>query len=176
MPTSCDRPDWHERAAAVADRSLAPIRLPREVLLEIFQHAIECYPEECCGLVVGDRGPTRVVRCTNVQSRRRAKGESELDARYAFWIDEQELSRALRRAESQGEALHVVYHSHIDTAAYLSQTDADAALSPDGEPTWPGVQHLVVAAYEDGVRDSALFEWDEDDGGYRGRPVVGEGS
>jgi proteasome lid subunit RPN8/RPN11 len=138
MPDS-DQP-WQTRAAAQLDGSLEPVELPRELLLEVFQHARECYPEECCGLLTGtDRGdPVRVIRCSNVQSARVARGESVLDARRAFWIDEQELLNALRGAEQRGERLVVVYHSHVDTAAYLSFTDLEGALGPDGRRSTMG--------------------------------------
>ena len=159
--SSSSEAEWRERAAVVVDPALEPSLLSRALMLEVFQHARECYPEECCGLLIGPpaAAPSRFVRCTNVQSRRRAQGESELDARHAFWIDEGELLRALRSAEERGEELRVVYHSHVDTPAYLSHTDLQGALSPDGLPLWPGVAHLVVSVREDGVHEAALFDW-----------------
>ena len=165
---------WRERAAVVVDPSLRPVLLPRELMLEIFQHARECYPEECCGLLTGVEGsgePSRFVRCTNVQSRRRSMGESELDARHGFWIDELELLRTLRETEERGEALQVVYHSHIDTPAYLSHTDLQGAVGHNGAPLWPGVAHLVVSVQDGGVHEAALFEWDSEAGRFLGRAV-----
>ena len=171
MPDS-DQP-WQTRAAAQVEDKLEPAALPRELLVEVFQHARECYPEECCGLLTGADGesPTRVVRCTNVQSTRVARGESDLDARRAFWIDEQELLNALRGAEQRGERLVVVYHSHVDTAAYLSHTDLEGALGPDGRPLYPGAAQLVVSVQESGVLGAALFEWDEASRRFQGRAV-----
>ena len=167
-----DQP-WQERAAARVDETVAAAELPRELLLEVFQHARECYPEECCGLLTGtDRGdPVRVIRCSNVQSARVARGESVLDASRAFWIDEQELLNALRGAEQRGERLVVVYHSHVDTAAYLSFTDLEGALGPDGRPIYAGAAQLVVSVQESGVQSAALFEWDESERRFRGRAV-----
>lgn len=165
--------EWRERAAAVADPEAEPAQLPRELLLEVFQHARECYPEECCGLFTGTEsaGPLHVVRCANVQSKRVARAESNLDASRAFWIDEQELLHALRTAEFSGERLWLVYHSHVDTAAYLSHTDVAGALGPDGEPAYPRSAQLVVSVRESGVGEAALFEWDEVARSFRGRPV-----
>jgi proteasome lid subunit RPN8/RPN11 len=165
--------DWRERAAAVSDAGAEPAPLPRALLLEVFQHARECYPEECCGLLSGtDRdGPLHVIRCANVQSQRVARGESNLDATRAFWIDEQELLNALRSAEASGEKLLIIYHSHVDTAAYLSHTDAAGALGPDGTPLYPDCAQLVVAVDESGPGDAALFVWDDAARAFRGRPV-----
>lgn len=164
---------WRARAAAVVDAALEPAVLPREVLLEVFQHARECYPEECCGLLLGTdaQGPLRVLRCANVQSARAARGESDLDARRAFWIDEQELLHALRDADQRGERLVAVYHSHVDTAAYLSFTDLAGALGPDGRPLYPGAQQLVVSVQESGVCAAALFSWDAAAERFRGRAL-----
>ena len=165
--------DWRGRAAVIADPDAEPAPLPRELLLEVFQHARECYPEECCGLFTGTEsdGPLHVVRCANVQSKRVARGESNLDASRAFWIDEQELLHALRTAESSGERVLVIYHSHVDTAAYLSHTDVAGALGPDGEPAYPSSAQLVVSVREAGVGEAALFEWNEAARAFRGRPV-----
>src|SRR5262245_23926261 len=44
------------RAAAVLDPALPPVALPRGLVLEAFAHARECYPEECCGLLIGPAG------------------------------------------------------------------------------------------------------------------------
>jgi [CysO sulfur-carrier protein]-S-L-cysteine hydrolase len=165
--------EWRERAAVVSDGDAEPAELPRELLLEVFQHARECYPEECCGLLTGTEhdGPLHVVRCANVQSQRVARGESNLDASRAFWIDEQELLHALREAESVGERLLCIYHSHVDAAAYLSHTDVAGALGPDAEPLYPGAAQLVVSIGESGVDAAALFEWDPDARAFRGRGV-----
>jgi proteasome lid subunit RPN8/RPN11 len=154
------------------DASLEPMR-SRVPCWSRFQHARECYPEECCGLLTGadSESPVRVVRCTNVQSKRVARGESDLDARRAFWIDEQELLNALRAAEQRGERLVVIYHSHVDTAAYLSLTDLEGALGPDDRPLYPGTAQLVVSVQESGVLGAALFDWDESSRSFRGRDV-----
>lgn len=165
--------DWRERAAAIADPAAEPAELPRELLLEVFQHARECYPEECCGLLTGTEsaGPLHVVRCSNVQSKRVARGESNLDASRAFWIDEQELLHALRTAEASGERLVLIYHSHVDTAAYLSHTDVAGALGPDGEPAYPGAAQLVVSVRDSGVGEAALFAWEPASRSFVGRLV-----
>ncbi len=152
---------WRERAAATIDGARAPVLLRSELVHELFAHARECYPEECCGLVIGGQGGVpRIVRCTNVQSQRQSRGESVLDATQGFWIDERELLAALREAEANGEQLLAIYHSHVDTAAYLSHTDLRGALDPDGEPLWPGAAQVVVSVFEQGARELGYFEWD----------------
>jgi proteasome lid subunit RPN8/RPN11 len=162
------------RVAVSKDASREPARLPAEVALDVYEHAVQCYPEECCGLLLGPPGAVagRAVRCTNVQSRRQSRGESELSAREAFWIDEAELLAALKEADECGEALRGIYHSHVDGDAYLSHTDIEGALGSDGALLYPGVSQLVVAVWEDGVRDLACFDWDAAAGGFVGRGVM----
>ncbi len=166
-------PGGMERAAVLKDASRESAQLPARVALGIYEHAVQCYPEECCGLLLGAPGgvPERAVRCTNVQSRRRSRGESDLDARDAFWIDESELLAALKEADELGEALRGIYHSHIDGEAYLSHTDVACALGPDGTPLYVDVSQFVVSVWEDGVRDLACFDWDSAARAYLGRGV-----
>ncbi len=178
MPSASQRaPEWLTRAAVRVDPALPAVELPGELLREVYQHAHECYPEEACGLLVGPGGaaPRRIERCTNVQTRRKLAGESDLDAHEGYWIDERELLQALRRAEQLGEALRVIYHSHVDTGAYFSHADQAAALGPGDAPLWPGVAQLVVSVYETGVRDAAYFAWDEALRAFRGRSVARPG-
>ncbi len=161
------------RAAVSKDTSREFAQLPASVALGMYEHAVQCYPEECCGLLLGAPGgaPERAVRCTNVQSRRRSRGESDLGARHAFWIDDSELLAALEEADALGEALRGIYHSHIDGEAYLSHTDVACALGPDGTPLYPGVSQFVVSVWEDGVHDLACFDWDSAARAYLGRGV-----
>ena len=170
---AADAAEWSERAAAHADPDAPAVDLPRAVLGEVFAHAVECYPEECCGLVIGEPGasPERILRCTNVQNRQLAKGESTLDASRAFWIDERELLDATRAAEAEGKTIRVIYHSHVDTAAYFSHQDLRGALGIDGAPLWPEAAQLVVSVHDGVVREAAIFEWDAAAGAYRGRRV-----
>jgi proteasome lid subunit RPN8/RPN11 len=165
--------DWWVRAAARVEPDLPAIELPRALLLELFAHARECYPEECCGLVVGPDSPAgwRAVRCSNVQNARKVQGESELDAREAFWMDESELLAAMRAADASGESMHAIYHSHADAAAYLSHIDVRNATGVSGRPLWPGLAHVVVSVLEDGARGAGWFEWDDAAGRYRGRSI-----
>ncbi|MEE8558742.1 MAG: M67 family metallopeptidase [Myxococcota bacterium] len=159
--------------AVEADLDLEPLLVPRDRLLEVYEHARECYPEECCGILTGafEGSFERGVRCTNLQNRRHATGESALDARQAFWIDEMELLQALREAEAREQRVVAVYHSHTDAGAYLSQADVSAALDADGLPLWPGVGHLVVSVQGGTVRSCAYFSWDEVRRSFIGRAV-----
>jgi proteasome lid subunit RPN8/RPN11 len=163
-----------QSAAAVQDASLTPVSVSQDLVIAMFEHALQSYPEECCGLLIGpaEAPPERAVRCTNVQSLRKSRGESDLDARHGFWMDEKELHDVLREAERGGGELRAVYHSHVDALAYLSQADLRGALGPDGLPLWPGVSQFVVSVWDDGVRDVTCFDWDQQASCYVGRAVA----
>ena len=170
-----ESPGASESAAAVVDPDRPPIGLPDALLQDVWQHALECHPEEACGLLLGPIGvehPTVIERCRNVQNRRKLAGESHLDARHGFWIDEKELLDALKRADQRGHELKVIYHSHVNAGAYLSLTDRDAALAPDRRPLWPGVAHLVVGVNEHGVSETGCYVWDDQAEAFLGAPVV----
>ena len=79
------------------------------------------------------------------------------------------LAGLVHAQDEGGEALRVVYHSHIDTPAYLSHADLQSALGPDGLPLWPGVEHLVISVQEDGVQGGVLFGWDPETERFVGR-------
>jgi proteasome lid subunit RPN8/RPN11 len=149
--------------------------LVADLVMEIMGHARECYPEECCGVLLGTAGgpPQQAVRLTNVQSLRRSRGESELDAGHGFWMDEAELLATLRDAERRGQELMAVYHSHIDTDAYLSHADVAGALGPDGRPLYPGAAQIVVSVWEGAAREMEMswFEWDEERATFVGRGI-----
>jgi proteasome lid subunit RPN8/RPN11 len=165
--------DGPARAEVWLDPALPPVLLARELVLEAFAHARECYPEECCGLLLGTAGgpPQRLVRCANAQALRRARGETRLGAHEAFWMDEGDLLRALREADACGEELLAIYHSHVDLPAYLSERDLQGALGPGGRPLYPSASQLVLSVREGSTREAVCFVWSEADASYRGHPV-----
>ena len=65
--------------------------LEKEQLDEIHRHALEEYPNECCGIVVGDPGHNDdnvVHRCENIQNKLHEKDPENFtrDARTAYNI------------------------------------------------------------------------------------------
>ena len=107
------------------------------LLEQVYAHAREAFPLECCGYVTDHR----VVRCTNVDASptRFAIGGAQLLA-FAKSFDGPEPAR-------------VLYHSHTNGRAYISPTDRDQAGA------YP-VRHLVVGITAQGVVEAALFDTD----------------
>jgi proteasome lid subunit RPN8/RPN11 len=112
------------------------MRISTHLLEEIVSHALEDPGNEVCGLVAvtadGERLATRVYRARNVH-------ESPMK----FEIDPKELLDLHNAIEDEGAELGAIYHSHVRSAPYPSQTDVNFAAS------WPGVEWMIVGLSED---------------------------
>jgi [CysO sulfur-carrier protein]-S-L-cysteine hydrolase len=107
------------------------MKISAELLGEVVAHALEDPGNEVCGLVSvsadGERVATRVLRAQNIHR-----------SPMKFEIDPMELLRLHNEIEDRGEELGAIYHSHVRSAPYPSQTDVNFARS------WPGIEWLIV--------------------------------
>lgn len=109
--------------------------LERDVLVEMVSHCIGGLPEEACGLLGGLADDTGHARCRRCYPARNAASSARV-----YEVDARDHLRADRDAETRGEALVGVFHSHTHTAAYPSPTDL--AQAPD--PAW----HYVLVSLQ----------------------------
>lgn len=154
------------------DPELESRTVSRDILGEICGHALDVAPEECCGLVVGtpDEPMGRVVRITNVMTKMHVADPDTFprDARHAYYMSEVEYLRAMDEAESAGEHVSAIYHSHFGQGCYLSQDDLAFASHPLFP--FPEADQIVVSLLSDGVRQVGVFEpVASAPGGFRGR-------
>ena len=100
----------------------SPILLLREHLDEMFAHAREVSPAECCGLVGGNGERARTVyRLRNVAR----------DRQVGYEAAPEELFAAQRLMRERGEELLGIYHSHPrSTEPTPSETDVRLAYYP----------------------------------------------
>ena len=156
------------------DESLPAELVAGPLLNELFAHARETLPEECCGLIVGDAEIRyqRVVRCRNEATHRHQANPEQYprDGREAFFMNELDYVQAQESAEASGERITAVYHSHVDVDAYLSPMDLEYAES-EFFP-FPDADHIVVAAFDRKVDSVAFFRQDGEDQLFFGRTVV----
>ena len=150
--------------------------LEKQQLDEIHRHAVEEYPFECCGIVVGDpdhNNDNVVHRCENIQNKLHEKDPENFtrDARTAYNISALELQKLLSAASSKGWVFKVLYHSHPEHDAYFSEEDTRMALFDGESPIYPGTQYLVVSVYDGKVRDQALFGWDSEIKTFERNPI-----
>jgi len=156
------------------DASLPPLALPGRILNELCAHALETLPEECCGLILGRASARygRLVRCRNEMTRRHLADPltHARDGRAAFWMNEGDYLQAQALAETAGDQVTAVYHSHVDVGAYLSELDleyAEHALFP-----FPGADQIVIAVYERRVVGLGLYQREGATKPFTGRNIV----
>ena len=139
------------------------IPIAKEQLEAIHRHAMDEYPFEACGIVIGEVGHNDqdiLFHCTNIQNKLHERDPETFvrDARTAYNIDPKELMGILRESESKQLPIKVFYHSHPEHDAYFSEEDSRMALF-DGDPLYPQASYLVLSVYDKKIRDQALFSW-----------------
>ncbi|PUA33038.1 MAG: hypothetical protein B9J98_02925 [Candidatus Terraquivivens tikiterensis] len=112
---------------------------------EIIRHALETYPEECCGLLVGKKRDDECVVNNVVRSRNVYEG----DRRSRYVVDPLDVYKVEKDAEGLGLMLIGVYHSHPNYPARPSAYDAEVA--------WPYMRYLIVSVY--GGRSGNVTAW-----------------
>jgi proteasome lid subunit RPN8/RPN11 len=141
--------------------------IPLPILTEIYTHARDTYPEECCGFLLGPRDSVTIDetrRCANEQNRYHALDPERFPrtAREAYYLGGKDL-RFLLDSLSSPHPVKIIYHSHPDVGAYFSAEDTRAALGrePDetAKPQYP-VDHIVIDAQADHIAGAKLFRWD----------------
>jgi len=112
------------------------MNISAELLEEILAHAREDPANEVCGVVAvetdqSEPGPgaraARVYRANNLHA-----------SPLRFEIDPQELLELWNTIEREGRELGAIYHSHVRSPPYPSQTDINFAAN------WPGVEWIIV--------------------------------
>ncbi len=138
-----------------------PLSIAPALLADIYAHAQECFPAECCGWIRGPREEnelTAVRRCNNAQATSES-GIAGRGAETAYVIEGKDLLEFTSTYEDGDEPPKILYHSHPNGRAYFSDTDQGVA-APFGEPSY-WVQHLVVGLTADKLVEAALFDWGE---------------
>ena len=133
---------------------------------EIHRHALEQYPFECCGIIIGKEDNDQediLYPCRNIQNEKHEEDPENFprDARTAFFIDPKDLLKIQNEARAKDMLVKVFYHSHPDHDAYFSDEDKRMALIWD-EPAYPGAQYLVVSVVDRKIKTQALFAWNSE--------------
>ena len=132
-----------------------------EIIGQIGKHALEAYPEECCGIITG-RGKRQTAHlCENIQNTCHANDPEGYprDARIAYTIDRVELNRIISSAKEKGGEVLAFYHSHPEHEAFFSEEDV-AAQTVFGEPEFPDALHIVISVINRKIRAMRCFKWD----------------
>ncbi len=156
------------------DEALPSVEIPRRILNDLYAHAIETLPDECCGLIVGtdeDRFQ-RLVRCRNEMTmhHRQDPVEYPRDGSEAFYMNSLDYMMVQEEAEARGARVTAVYHSHVGVGAYLS--GMDLAYAESASFPFPDADHIVVAVFDRKVDSVAFFRQDGEGQSFLGRTVV----
>ena len=131
---------------------------------EIYTHAIETFPEECCGLMSSsslDGIVTKVYRCRKIQNKLHNEDPEVYPrtAQTAYNIDPIEQLRIEGTINKQRSMLAGIYHSHPNKESYLSEEDRKRALW-DNVPIIPNAHYIVVSIIDKEIHDIKSFTWD----------------
>ena len=113
-----------------------------QVLQAIGEHAISCYPEEACGLLVGNSTANEVLEfhaCENIAHSAKV-----------YTINPKQHLVIERNAEDAGLDVLGVVHSHTHTEAYPSRTDISYASEP--------AAHYVLISTRETGNDDGPYE------------------
>jgi len=112
------------------------VRISKQLLERIADHAAATYPDECCGLLVGQGDEVLAVEATRNAFAAESGDRFEIDP-----LDHVRVWEAARRA---GRQILGCYHSHPDGQAAPSSIDRRLARS------FGGPFGYLVVAIEDG--------------------------
>jgi len=155
------------------DPELLPLEMSGRVLNELFAHALESHPEECCGLLIGNREVRfrDARRCRNEMTRHHQQDPLNFprDGTQAFYMNEADYLAVMKQAEAEGASVTGVYHSHVGADSYFSELDQEFAaqeLFP-----FPNADHIVISVVEGRVKQAGAFRYRAEDGSFEGRRV-----
>jgi proteasome lid subunit RPN8/RPN11 len=150
------------------------LQINSEHLQSIFVHAERTYPEECCGLLLGQVESQasanhsenhKLVEVWETENAWSAETEAEmrviapetathpLSKTRRYWIDPREMLEAQRYARSKKLDIIGIYHSHTDHAAVPSECDRLCA--------WSHYSYLIVSVQQGSAQDVLSWRLDE---------------
>ena len=113
--------------------------LPPEIRDAIVAHARAEYPNEACGLIVGDSAAADGGRAVRFEPTR-----NKAASPYRYEIDPADLLRLTIATDDANEVFWGIVHSHTHTAAEPSPTDIGLAFYPDA-------LYVLVTLSDDGA-------------------------
>lgn len=121
------------------------LKLKSSDLEAIEAHALETFPHECCGLLLG-HFKDDVIEATEVIKAENVKGSPVV-----FEANPEFVYREYKRAEERGLELVGIYHSHPNLNAFVSARDREIMQY------WAGVAWLIIGMSAERVFDRRAF-------------------
>lgn len=136
------------------------IEIHHHLIQKICRHAKACYPDECCGILIGRAHGTDGVK--SVRDLIRTENAEADRGRDRYLIDGREFLGADKAADDQGLEIIGFYHSH--PASPCIPSERDHALA------WQGYSYLIVSIGEEGKMEYRCWALDKD-----GKRLIEEG-
>jgi proteasome lid subunit RPN8/RPN11 len=131
------------------------VKIRRPAFEAIQAHGSDGYPDEICGLMLGnDHVVTDVRRARNIIVER---------SRDRYEIDPLDQIRIQREADASGLDVIGYYHSHPDHPAQASRFDIERA--------WAGYVYVIVSIEKGKPVDANAFVADTDGGPFHSEPL-----
>ena len=131
------------------------MKIHRPAFEAIQAHGSDGYPDEICGLMLGnDHVVTDVRRARNIIVER---------SRDRYEIDPLDQIRIQREADAAGLDVIGYYHSHPDHPAQASRFDTERA--------WAGYVYVIVSIEKGKPVDANAFVADADGGPFQSEPL-----
>ena len=102
------------------------VHLPSAIRDAMIEHARAEYPNEMCGLVIGDRPAAEGGRALRWEPARNAAASP-----YRYELDPSDLLRLTLETEDADEVFWAIAHSHVRSPAVPSPTDLGLAFYSD---------------------------------------------
>lgn len=127
------------------------VSLPQELLLKIWKHGEEAYPQEGAGLLLGhlDDETRFVERILPLQNTFAVE-----QRHHRYMIAPKDMILAEEQAEEMGLEIIGVFHSHPDHPAQPSEFDRERAL--------PWYSYLISSVHEQGALESRSWRLSDD--------------
>ncbi|MGB6299517.1 MAG: M67 family metallopeptidase [Rivularia sp. (in: cyanobacteria)] len=146
------------------------IKLSTQNLQIIFNHAESTYPEECCGVMLGekssDKNVVEVIPTQNAWNRESADdfacGDASHSRKRRYTIAPREMLRLQK--SSRDKNLHIIgiFHSHPDYPATPSEFDRNCA--------WQEYSYIIVSVQNGKAGD--INSWVLDDNSVFGQEKI----
>jgi proteasome lid subunit RPN8/RPN11 len=116
------------------------MKISEALLNEVVAHALDDPRNEVCGFVAAADGTAvRVLPATNIHA-----------SPMKFEIEPKELRTLYEACEELG-GIGAIYHSHVRSPPYPSQTDVNFAKG------WPGVEWIIVGLSADSEPETRSY-------------------
>lgn len=130
------------------------IIITSEQLQVIYDHAVSTYPDECCGILLGEisnhpKKAVKIITTKNawgVETAPDFPGDSrDYSRRRSYTIAPQDMLRAQKQARDESLSIISIFHSHPDNPAIPSEFDREYA--------WQEYSYIIVSVQEGKVTD-----------------------